>query len=58
MDTPERIRMRIGALIGARRWAELRESVERLPAAEIADLLPHLGKPDRVLLFRALSREQ
>ncbi|MDP1568631.1 MAG: magnesium transporter [Vicinamibacterales bacterium] len=40
-----------------RRWADLRATLARLPAPEIADLLRALGTPDRSVLFRALSRE-
>lgn len=46
----------IAELIAARRWTELRDVLEDWPAPEIADLLLALRKPDRVLLFRALSR--
>lgn len=43
-------------LIDKRDWALLREHISRWPVAEIADLLSELNKPDRVLLFRVLSR--
>jgi magnesium transporter len=42
--------------IEARRWDELRYLLADWPAPEIADLLLHLRKADRVLLFRALPR--
>jgi magnesium transporter len=42
-------------LIEARRWTELRDTLADWPAPEIADLLLHLRKPDRVLFFRALA---
>lgn len=44
-------------LIEERNWSALRESLAHLPAPEVAELLPELEKPDRVLLFRALPRE-
>jgi magnesium transporter len=45
------------ALIEERSWAALRDVVEEWPAPEVADLLLELERQDRVLLFRALSRE-
>jgi len=44
-------------LIEAHRWGDLREALEDWPAPEIADLLLQLHKPDRVLLYRSLTRE-
>jgi magnesium transporter len=43
-------------LIDGRRWGELRDALAEWPPPEIADLLLHLRKEDRVLLFRALPR--
>jgi magnesium transporter len=43
-------------LIEARGWTDLRDVLADWPAPEIADLLLHLRKEDRVLLFRALPR--
>jgi magnesium transporter len=43
-------------LIEGRDWEELRDVLADWPAPEIADLLLHLRKADRVLLFRALPR--
>ncbi|MDQ3556663.1 MAG: magnesium transporter [Gemmatimonadota bacterium] len=43
-------------LIEARRWTELREVLAGWSPPEVADLLLHLRKADRVLLFRALPR--
>jgi magnesium transporter len=43
-------------LIEARDWAVLRDLLADWPAPEIAELLLHLRKEDRVLLFRALPR--
>jgi magnesium transporter len=45
-------------LIEARRWDELRDVLVEWPAPEVADLLLHLRKDDRVLLFRAMSRTE
>lgn len=45
-------------LIESRRWPELRDALEEEPAPEVADLLLHLPKEDRVLLFRVLPRIQ
>jgi magnesium transporter len=44
-------------LIELRNWTALRDVLGDWPAPEVADLLEHLRKPDRVLLFRALSRD-
>jgi len=44
--------------IESRDWPALRVGLGREPAPEVADLLQDLDKPDRVLLFRALEREQ
>jgi magnesium transporter len=46
----------IHRLIEDRNWRGLRSLVAEWPAAEVADLLLELEKPDRVLLFRALPR--
>jgi magnesium transporter len=45
-------------LIEQRDWLALRDALAAEPAPELADLLLHLRKPDRVLLFRALHRPQ
>jgi len=44
------------ALIETRNWPGLRDALAYWPAPEIADLLLHLRKKDRVLLYRALPR--
>jgi magnesium transporter len=44
-------------LIEGRKWTSLRDVLSDWPAPEVADLLLHLRKEDRVLLFRALSRD-
>jgi magnesium transporter len=43
-------------LIERRDWIELRDTLADWPAPEVADLILHLRKEDRVLLFRALPR--
>lgn len=44
-------------LIAAHDWAGVRSALEDAPGAEVADLILHLRKSERVLLFRALPRE-
>jgi len=44
-------------LIANRNWAQLREIMDDLPPADIADLLLELDKNERVLLFRAVPRD-
>jgi magnesium transporter len=43
-------------LIERRQWSELRDTLTDWPPPEVADLLLHLRKEERVLLFRALPR--
>jgi magnesium transporter len=45
------------ALIETHDWPALRDVVSEWPAADVAELLARLRKPDRVLLYRALPRE-
>jgi magnesium transporter len=45
-------------MIESRNWMGLRDALADWPAPEVADLLRELSKADRVLLFRALPREQ
>ena len=45
------------ALIERRDWGALRDALAVWPAPEVGDLLLHLRKPDRVLLFRVLPRD-
>ncbi len=52
-STPQEVRL----LIRERAWEGLREAVEDWPAAAVAELLPELGREERVLLFRALPRK-
>jgi magnesium transporter len=54
----EEFKTEIEAFIESRRWSDLREVVVDWPPIDIADLILTLEKPDRVLLFRALPREQ
>jgi magnesium transporter len=44
-------------LVESRQWSELREALAGWPEPEIADLLLHVRKHDRVLLFRTLPRD-
>jgi magnesium transporter len=53
----ELIKPELLTLIAARDWTGVRDALEDAPGAEIADLILHLRKSDRVLLFRALPRE-
>lgn len=52
----ELLRPEIKELIAERRWIDLRQFLEKWPTPDVCDLLLSLEKPDRVLLFRALSR--
>jgi magnesium transporter len=54
----EGFRAEIMEYIENRRWAELREIVADWQPIDIAELILELDKSDRVLLFRALFREQ
>jgi magnesium transporter len=44
-------------LVEARAWEPLRDVLADWPTPEVADLLVHLRKTERVLLFRVLPRE-
>lgn len=46
----------IQTLITEQRWAEVRAALTLWPEAEIAELLPTLRPPERVLVFRLLPR--
>lgn len=46
----------IQTLITEQRWAEVRAALALWPEAEIAELLPTLRPPERVLVFRLLPR--
>ncbi|CAN5672215.1 magnesium transporter [soil metagenome] len=54
----EQLKPEILELIEAREWDSLRDALTHWPVPEVADLLLHLRKGDRVLLFRALPRRQ
>lgn len=56
MRTAER-KPEITRLLELRDWPALRAAVAGWPAPELADLLPALEGPDRVLFFRALPRD-
>ncbi|CAN5756230.1 magnesium transporter [soil metagenome] len=43
-------------LVEARDWEALRDSLDYWPPQEVADLLLHLRKTERILLFRVLPR--
>jgi magnesium transporter len=59
MDMDKEVfRAEIMEYIESRRWADLREIVADWQPIDIADLILELDKSDRVLLFRALFREQ
>lgn len=52
------LRPEVEELIRDRDWPVLAEALSEWPAPEVADLLPELSKPDRVLLFHAIPRHQ
>jgi magnesium transporter len=54
----EEFKTEIKDLIDGRKWANLREVVADWQPIDIAELILSLDKPDRVLLFRSLYREQ
>jgi magnesium transporter len=56
LSTTSLVRPEVLALIETRQWDVLREAVADWPAPEVADLVLHLRKADRVLFFRALTR--
>jgi magnesium transporter len=53
----ELIKPELLSLIASHDWAGVRDALEDAPGAEVAELILHLRKADRVLLFRALPRE-
>ena len=55
MTSPE-IRIDVEELIDRRRWSELKEAVADWPAPELAELVIERDSPDRLLLFRLLTR--
>src|SRR5690606_18819076 len=54
----ELLQPEIEELINAQNWADLRESIEEWPVAEIADVLVGLAPADRVIFFRILPRHK
>jgi Mg/Co/Ni transporter MgtE len=56
MEELVEIKKVINELLSQKKWAQARELLSELPAPDIADLLPDLEKPDRILLFRLLPR--
>lgn len=55
MTSPE-IRIDVEELIDHRKWSELKEAVADWPAPELAELVIERDSPDRLLLFRLLTR--
>jgi len=53
----ELIKPELLQLIASHDWAGVRAALDDAPGAEVADLILHLRKSERVLLFRALPRE-
>jgi len=53
---PELINSRIERLIKEQKWHELRQFLAEWPAPDIAELLLHLEKRERALIFRLLPR--
>ncbi|HWR13302.1 MAG TPA: magnesium transporter [Terriglobales bacterium] len=56
MET-ETVAQELARLITDRNWQAVRATASKLPAPELADILPELEKSHRVLLFRILPRE-
>ena len=50
------VRRDVEILIDGRRWSELKAAVAEWPAPEIAELILQRETPDRLLLFRVLTR--
>ncbi len=55
MTSPE-IRIDVEELIDRRKWSELKKTVADWPAPELAELVIERDSPDRLLLFRLLTR--
>ncbi len=53
----ELLKPEIRELIETRNWTDLKIVLASWPAPEIVELFMDIGKPDRVLIFRALPRE-
>ena len=54
--TTSSVRDDVEALIDGRRWSELKAAVAEWPAPEIAEIILRRESPDRLLLFRVLTR--
>ena len=54
--TQERLIEEIRPLLDARRWKEVRDRIEELPAQDIAELILKLEKSQRIFLFKILPR--
>jgi magnesium transporter len=54
--TSREVRVNVGELIDGRRWSELKAAVSEWPAPELAELVRERKSPDRLLLFRLLTR--
>ena len=55
MSSPK-VRVNVEELIDRRQWTELKAAVAEWPAPELAELVLERGHPDRLLLFRVLTR--
>ncbi len=54
--TSSDVRVNVEELIDRRHWSELKEAVAEWPAPELAELVLERDTPDRLLLFRVLTR--
>ena len=54
--TSPNVRVDIEELIDSRQWSELKAAVAEWPAPELAELVLERDSPDRLLLFRLLTR--
>lgn len=56
-QTIETLTPEIHKLIQEKQWRALSQMIREWPAPEVADVMTHLDKPDRVLLYRSLPRQ-
>ena len=54
--TSSQVRVDVDTLIDQRRWSELKTAVAEWPAPELAQLVLERATPDRLILFRVLTR--
>jgi magnesium transporter len=54
--TSRQVRVDVEALIDERRWSDLKAAVVEWPAPELAQLVLERETPDRLILFRVLTR--